>query len=80
VSYVKPHGALYNTVVTNAGQACAGAAAVQAGDAAPPVLGLHESAMFDAARELGLRCVAGRSQTGHIGPPDNCCHLANRVR
>jgi UPF0271 protein len=58
VSYVKPHGALYNTVVTDAEQARAVAEAVHSVDAALPVLGLHGSAMFDAARELGLRCVA----------------------
>jgi UPF0271 protein len=61
VSYVKPHGALYNTVVTNAGQAGTVAEAVRAVDAALPALGLHGSAMFDAARELGLRCVAEAS-------------------
>jgi 5-oxoprolinase (ATP-hydrolysing) subunit A len=58
VSYVKPHGALYNTVATDAEQAHAVAHAVHSVDAALPVLGLHGSAMFDAARALGLRCVA----------------------
>lgn len=58
VSYVKPHGALYNTVVTDTQQARAVAVAVQSVDAALPVLGLRGSAMFDAASALGLRCVA----------------------
>jgi 5-oxoprolinase (ATP-hydrolysing) subunit A len=58
VSYVKPHGALYNTVVTNDGQARAVAQAVHALDPTLPVLGLAGSAMFGAASELGLRCVA----------------------
>jgi 5-oxoprolinase (ATP-hydrolysing) subunit A len=58
VSYVKPHGALYNTVVSNEGQARAVAAAVYAVDPALPVLGLAGSAMFEAAVDSGLRCVA----------------------
>jgi UPF0271 protein len=58
VSYVKPHGALYNTVVTHEGQARAVAEAVHAVDPALPVLGLAGSAMFHAAADLGLRCVA----------------------
>ncbi len=58
VSYVKPHGALYNTVVTNGEQARAVAQAVHAFDPALPVLGLAGSAMFGAASELGLRCIA----------------------
>lgn len=58
VSYVKPHGALYNTVVWNEEQARAVAQAVYAVDPALPVLGLRESTIFDAAGDLGLRCVA----------------------
>src|SRR4051794_38425638 len=38
VSYVKPHGALYNTIVTDAGQAGAVAAAVHSVDPTLPVL------------------------------------------
>lgn len=57
VSYVKPHGALYNSIVTHAGQAGAVAAAVHAVDASLPVLGLAGSAFFAAAHELGLRTV-----------------------
>lgn len=58
VSYVKPHGALYNTVVRNEEQARAVAEAVRAVDPALPVLGLAGSAMFEAAAGSGLRCVA----------------------
>jgi 5-oxoprolinase (ATP-hydrolysing) subunit A len=58
VSYVKPHGALYNTVVKHEQQARAVAEAIHAVDPALPVLGLAGSAMFDAATQLGLRCVA----------------------
>ena len=58
VSYVKPHGALYNSIVTHRGQAEAVAAAVAAVDPGLPVLGLAGSAFFDAATELGLRTVA----------------------
>jgi 5-oxoprolinase (ATP-hydrolysing) subunit A len=58
VSYVKPHGALYNSIVTHHDQAAAVAAAVHAVDPGLPVLGLAGSAFFDAATELGLRTVA----------------------
>ena len=57
VTYVKPHGALYNTIVAHAGQAEAVAAAVHAVDPALPVLGLAGSAFFAAAGRLGLRTV-----------------------
>ncbi|MCW2687735.1 MAG: LamB/YcsF family protein [Mycobacterium sp.] len=58
VSYVKPHGALYNTIVTDRGQAGAVAAAVHAVDAGLPVLGLSGSVFFDEAEKLGLRTVS----------------------
>ena len=58
VSYVKPHGALYNTVVTNREQAAAVAEAVHRVDATLPVLGMTGSAFFDEAARLGLRTVA----------------------
>jgi 5-oxoprolinase (ATP-hydrolysing) subunit A len=58
VSYVKPHGALYNTIVTDAEQATAVAAAVHAVDPALPVLGLAGSEFFAAAARLGLRTVS----------------------
>ena len=57
VSYVKPHGALYNTIVTDRDQAAAVAQAVHAVDASLPVLGLAGSAFFAAADDLGLRTV-----------------------
>src|SRR5664279_820283 len=57
VSYVKPHGALYNTIVTDAGQAAAVAEAVHAVDPRLPVLGLAGSEFFTAATQLGLRTV-----------------------
>ncbi len=58
VSYVKPHGALYNTIVTNREQAAAVAEAVGMVDAALPVLGMAGSAFFDEAARVGLRTVA----------------------
>jgi UPF0271 protein len=58
VSYVKPHGALYNTIVTHREQAAAVAEAVRAVDAGLPVLGLAGSAFFDEARQRGLRTVS----------------------
>ena len=58
VDYVKPHGALYNTIVADEGQAAAVAAAVHAVDPGLPVLGLAGSAFFAAADALGLRTVS----------------------
>ena len=57
VSYVKPHGALYNTIVTNREQAAAVAEAVQRVDATLPVLGMSGSVFFEEAARLGLRTV-----------------------
>jgi len=57
VSYVKPHGALYNTIVTNREQAAAVAEAVSAVDVGLPVLGLAGSVFFDEAQRRGLRTV-----------------------
>ena len=57
VSYVKPHGALYNTIVTNREQAAAVAEAVHAVDPGLPVLGLAGSAFFAEASQRGLRTV-----------------------
>jgi 5-oxoprolinase (ATP-hydrolysing) subunit A len=57
VSYLKPHGALYNTIVTNREQAAAVAEAVHTVDAGLPVLGLAGSAFFDEAQQRGLRTV-----------------------
>jgi 5-oxoprolinase (ATP-hydrolysing) subunit A len=58
VSYVKPHGALYNTIVTHVEQAAAVAEAVRLVDAGLPVLGMTGSAFFDEAARRGLRTVA----------------------
>lgn len=57
VAYVKPHGALYNTIVTNREQAAAVAEAVRAVDPGLPVLGMAGSVFFEEARERGLRTV-----------------------
>ncbi len=58
VSYVKPHGALYNTIVTNREQGAAVAEAVRLVDATLPVLGMAGSVFFDEAARRGLRTVA----------------------
>lgn len=57
VSYVKPHGALYNTIVNHEEQARAVAAAVHAVNPDLPVLGLAGSAFFGAAEAVDLRTV-----------------------
>ncbi len=56
VSYVKPHGALYNRTVHDAAQAAAVVAGVRlaAGPAGLPVLGLPGSLLLAAAAEAGL--------------------------
>src|SRR4051812_48100243 len=58
VTYVKPHGALYNTIVTHREQARAVAEAVAALAPTLPVLNLAVSVFFEEARRLGLRTVA----------------------
>ena len=58
VGYVKPHGALYNTVATGRAQARAVATAVHAVDPALPVLGQSGSVFFDEAARRGLRTVS----------------------
>jgi 5-oxoprolinase (ATP-hydrolysing) subunit A len=57
VRYVKPHGALYNTVVHDAVQAAAVVEAIVLYDASLPVMGLPGSVLLERARELGLRTV-----------------------
>ncbi|MGE9809401.1 LamB/YcsF family protein [Janibacter sp. G1551] len=58
VSYVKPHGALYNAIVTHEDQAAAVVAAVVALDPTLPVLGLPDSAFLRLAADAGLTTVA----------------------
>ncbi|HEX5256002.1 MAG TPA: 5-oxoprolinase subunit PxpA [Mycobacterium sp.] len=58
VSYVKPHGALYNAIVTHIEQAAAVAEAVRLVNAGLPVLGMAGSALFDEADRRELRTVA----------------------
>jgi UPF0271 protein len=58
VSYVKPHGALYNAVVHHEGQAAALVEAVRAIDPSLPLLGLPGSLSLRMADEAGLPTVA----------------------
>lgn len=57
VSYVNPHGALYNTAVHHEPQAQAVVRAVREYDATLPVLGLPGSALLSAAESAGLPVV-----------------------
>ena len=57
VRYVKPHGALYNTVVDDAPQAGGVVAAVRRYDPALPVLGLPGSELLRQAEAAGLATV-----------------------
>jgi 5-oxoprolinase (ATP-hydrolysing) subunit A len=54
VSYVKPHGALYNAIVTHTEQAAAVADAVRRYDPTLPVLGLPGSEWLRQAESVGL--------------------------
>ncbi len=53
VDYVKPHGALYNRTFSDAEQASAVVAAIQAYDPGLPILGLPGSQLLEQAREAG---------------------------
>jgi UPF0271 protein len=55
--YVKPHGALYNAIVTHEDQAAAVVQAVVDYDRGLPVMGLPGSAWLRRAEEAGLRVV-----------------------
>ena len=74
VSYVKPHGALYNAAVGHEGQARAVVDAVAAYGGGLPVLGLPGSALLRAAESAGLRAVRegfadrGYTSTGALVP------------
>lgn len=57
VSYVKPHGALYNRTVWDADQAGAVVAGVLLAGGALPVLGLPGSRLLEAAESAELPCV-----------------------
>ena len=57
VTYVKPHGALYNRTVHDDDQAAAVVAALVAYDATVPLLGLPGSALLRHAEQAGLRTV-----------------------
>ena len=68
VSYVKPHGALYNTIVRHEQQAEAVAAAVHSFDPTLPLLGLPgtDSAIERAAAQHGLAfCFEGFADRGY---------------
>ena len=57
LSYVKPHGALYNAIVTHEAQAAAVVEAVRQFDASLAVLGLPGSRWLALAAEAGLETV-----------------------
>lgn len=68
ISYVKPHGALYNTIVRHEAQAYAVAGAIRVFDATLPLLGLPgtNSAIEHAAAENGLKfCFEGFADRGY---------------
>ena len=58
VSYVKPHGALYNTIAHDRRQALAVIAAIHAVDPTLVLVALAGSNLIELAREQGLTCIA----------------------
>lgn len=74
VSYVKPHGGLYNAIVTHEAQAAAVVAAVAAYDPSLVLMGLPGSAVLRLAEQAGLpvahEAFADRAYTpeGHLVP------------
>ncbi|ELQ16026.1 LamB/YcsF family protein [Pseudomonas fluorescens BRIP34879] len=58
VRYVKPHGALYNTIAHNRRQALAVIAAIRAIDPTLILVALAGSTLIQWARDEGLQCVA----------------------
>ena len=75
VSYVKPHGALYNTIVTDRESGRRGRRGGTRRGPGLPVLGLAGSVFFAEADRLGLRTVAeafadrAYRPDGHPGAP-----------
>jgi UPF0271 protein len=64
VSYVKPHGALYNRIVADREQAAAVASAVASYDRSLPILTLPGSVLFDlAGLNIVAECYADRAYT-----------------
>ena len=58
VRYVKPHGALYNTIAQDECQALAVIDAILAIDPSLPLVGLAGSRVLDLAQEKGLRTIS----------------------
>ena len=58
VTYVKPHGALYNTIAFDARQANDVISAIRAVDASLALVALAGSPLIDQAREAGLTVIA----------------------
>ena len=88
VRYVKPHGALYNTIVHHGAQAAAVVAAVRDYSPELPVLGLPGSAFLREAQRAGLRTVQeffvdrGYTPEGTLVPraePDALLHDPDEV-
>ena len=88
VRYVKPHGALYNAIVTHEDQAAAVVQAVVDVDPGLAVVGLPGSVFLSRAAEAGLRIVseafADRAYTpqGHLVPrrqPGAVLHDADEI-
>ena len=77
VTYLKPHGALYNRVVDDEEQA----AAVLAGSGDLPVLGLPGSTVLALGRASGRRVLTeGFPDRGYVEGPDGLCRLLPRDR
>jgi len=79
VSYVKPHGALYNAAVSHVGHARAVVDAVIAVDRRLPVLGLPGSACCARPRRRDCARWPRASPTAATPPPARSCPARSRV-
>lgn len=80
LAYVKPHGALYNRIAANPGQAAAVAAAVSDFRADLPVLGLPGSRIQAACADAGVPFSKRPSWTAAICRTARWCRVGSRAR
>ena len=80
VRYVKPHGALYNTIVEHEAQAQAVVTALRDVNAELPMLGLPGSVVQRACEAAGVRFVAEGFADRHTHRRDAWCRAPKQAR